>query len=92
LRVLIIKEVVKTHDRKISEEDETPGEPEKLDRLGVYYSDLIPVLIQAIQDQQQLIEKGQRTIEAQQTVTESLAARVRDLERLLVEIKRDGGK
>ncbi|MEL6986513.1 MAG: tail fiber domain-containing protein, partial [Bacteroidota bacterium] len=46
----LINEVVVTHNWEASEEDDTQGELVELDRLGVYYSDLIPVLIQAIQD------------------------------------------
>ncbi len=51
----IISEVVKTTDFQAREEDETLFEVD-VDRLGVYYSDLIPVLIKSIQDQQAIIE------------------------------------
>lgn len=53
----IIPEVVKTHDWVTSEEDETKGHLEKVENLGVYYADLIPVLISAIQEQQEQIDK-----------------------------------
>jgi len=61
----LIPEVVKTH---IWETDETSGELTKkeLDRLGVYYSDLIPVLIKAIQEQQDVIDALNKTINQQQ--------------------------
>ena len=52
----IVPEVVKTHDYEIAEEDESKTLVE-LDRLGVYYSDLIPVLVKAIQEQQEQIER-----------------------------------
>jgi len=46
----VIPEVVKTHDFQM-EEDGTITEV-KLETLGVNYSNLIPVLIKAIQEQQ----------------------------------------
>jgi hypothetical protein len=51
----LVPEVVKTLDW---EKDEISGVliKKEMDRLGVYYSDLIPVLIKAIQDQQKIIE------------------------------------
>lgn len=60
----IIPEVVKTHDwQDIDESDNPQQERVKLDRLGVYYSDLIPVLIKAIQEQQGTIENLKARIE-----------------------------
>ena len=50
----VIPEVVKTRDFEMQEDGVTVLEVE-LKRLGVYYSDLIPVLIQAIQEQQNTI-------------------------------------
>jgi len=48
----VIPEVVMTEEVVYSEEDGTKFQKKPLDRLGVYYSDLIPVLIKAIQEQQ----------------------------------------
>ena len=59
----VVPEVVKTKDWE-SGEAEGEGHVKELDRLGVYYSDLIPVLIKAIQDQQILIEAQNKRIEA----------------------------
>jgi len=58
---ILIPEVVKTHTW---ETDEKTGQLSKkeLDRLGVYYSDLIPVLIKAIQEQNRLIENQKKDI------------------------------
>ncbi len=52
----LIPEVVISHTW---EKDKVTGvlTKKELDRLGVYYSDLIPVLVKAIQDQQQIIDK-----------------------------------
>ncbi|NNE25878.1 MAG: hypothetical protein HKN09_03460 [Saprospiraceae bacterium] len=58
----IVPEVVKTHDYEVSELDESKTLVE-LERLGVYYSDLIPVLVKAIQEQQDLIENQQSKIQ-----------------------------
>lgn len=60
----LINEVVKTHDLQATEEDETEFELVKLDRLGVYYSDLIPVLIKGMQEQQEMIKDQHQRIEA----------------------------
>ena len=61
----LIKEVVKTYDFKPSETEKIINgklEPasmqrEELDHLGIYYTNLIPVLIKAIQEQQNEIEE-----------------------------------
>lgn len=57
----VIPEVVANPQRTPSLNSE-PGETEEL-RLGVYYSDLIPVLIKAIQEQEQKIIQLQEEIE-----------------------------
>lgn len=51
----ILNEVVKTHDWKEAEDGTV--KKVKNERLGVYYADIIPVLIKAIQEQQQQIEQ-----------------------------------
>ncbi|MEL6252521.1 MAG: tail fiber domain-containing protein [Bacteroidota bacterium] len=67
----VLKEVVKTHDFEVSEEDESLTRVQ-LDRLGVYYSDIIPVLIKATQEQQDIIKKQQKVIEEMQMRLENL--------------------
>ena len=59
----VIPEVVKASDFMI---DEETGEkiPTEAERLGVYYSDLIPVLINGMQEQQALLEAQQAEIDA----------------------------
>jgi uncharacterized coiled-coil protein SlyX len=59
----VVPEVVKTHDWE-GGEAEGEGHVVELERLGVYYADLIPVLINGMQEQQQIIEKQQQQIEA----------------------------
>lgn len=66
----VLPEVVKSQDWQESEE-EGKGQMLDLDRLGVYYSDLIPVLIKAIQDQQKQIEVLNSRLEAVEKIQES---------------------
>lgn len=56
----VLPEVVRDYQYKT---DETTGKKEKVptDRLGVMYADLIPVLIRAIQEQQQQIDALKKT-------------------------------
>lgn len=56
----IVPEIVKTHDTVRAEDGGT--EEVELERLGVNYSDLIPVLINAIQEQQAVIEEMQQRL------------------------------
>ena len=84
----IIPEVVKTHEWQATSDDENALlKKVELDRLGVYYSDLIPVLINAIKEQQEEIKSLHSTIKSQditnleQTNTlEALLTRVNVLE------------
>lgn len=63
----IIPEVVKTKDYvKIGENpdtDEPIKEVQEAKRWGVFYSDLIPVLIKGIQEQQEIIDEQEETID-----------------------------
>jgi len=53
----VLPEVVKSHDWVQVEEDSEELKKVALERYGVFYSDLIPVLIRAIQEQQEEIEE-----------------------------------
>ncbi len=82
----IIKEVVKTFDFDATEEDESVLVRKELDRLGVYYSDLIPVLIKGIQQQQnQIILLKQKIEEQNNTITklQELSVEVEMIKNLL---------
>lgn len=59
----VVNEVVKSQDRKANS-DEGELEQVELDRLGVYYSDLIPVLIKGMQEQQDIIDSQNERIDA----------------------------
>ncbi len=58
----VLPEVVKTHDYVYEDENAAPVKKEN-DKLGVYYSDIIPVLTNAIQEQQQLIKTLEKRIQ-----------------------------
>jgi len=58
----IIPEIVKTNDN-VFDEDSRNSTSIKNENLGVYYSDLIPVLTNAIQEQQQMIMTLKSTVE-----------------------------
>ena len=86
---LVVPEVVKSHTWEL---DETTNKlvEEPLDRLGVYYSDLIPVLIKAIQEQQDIIAKQdlkikELTAESNQkdTALQSFDQRLKQVEALV---------
>ncbi len=53
----IMPELVKTHEYQISEDDPEKMELIEVENLGVNYSTLIPILIKAIQEQQEEIEE-----------------------------------
>ena len=52
----VLPEVVKTHDFVYPDEN-GPGVLKENETLGVYYSDIIPVLTKAIQEQQAIIDR-----------------------------------
>ncbi len=59
----LISKVVKTYDFEVSEKDGSFKRVE-LDKLGVYYSDLIPVLIKGMQEQHELIIDLEQNVKA----------------------------
>ncbi|WP_298894223.1 tail fiber domain-containing protein [uncultured Psychroserpens sp.] len=70
----LIPEVVKTHTwEPISEENDTLQKV-KLDRLGVYYSDLIPVLINAIKEQNKEIEALKKVLKTQKSLEDRISS------------------
>ncbi|MEM1325593.1 MAG: tail fiber domain-containing protein [Bacteroidota bacterium] len=80
----VLPEVVKTHDWVVSsEEEDAPMKKVKTERLGVYYSDIIPVLISGIQEQQTILEEKEEIINDLEEQVEDLTARLERLEQLL---------
>jgi hypothetical protein len=78
----VIPEVVKTHEF-VSIDEEGTLQKKELDRLGVYYSDLIPVLIKAVQEQQEIIQKQQTKIES----LEAKATEIADLKNRMTQLE-----
>jgi hypothetical protein len=73
----ILSEVVKTHHYEISEFDHNVVTKVENENLGVYYSDIIPVLINGIKEQQALIQNQDSELK---TVKKELA----DLRKLIM--------
>jgi len=76
---VLIPEVVKSHTW---EKDQLTGALTKkeVDRLGVYYSDLVPVLIKAIQEQNKIIESQGNALSTSKKNYEALLSRIEILE------------
>ncbi|WP_299680983.1 tail fiber domain-containing protein [uncultured Dokdonia sp.] len=80
----IIPEVVKTHEYVTTDEGEhTTLEKKELDRLGVYYTDLIPVLIKAIQEQQEIIQSYKSEQQQNKAAIADLQSQMNQLTALL---------
>lgn len=76
----VLPEVVKTHDWVLtSEEPGAAKEKMEVENLGVYYSDIIPVLIHGIQEQQAKIEG----LKAEVAVLRAMNERINALEEQL---------
>jgi len=75
----LIPEVVKSHTWEKDEGSDKMTKNE-LDRLGVYYSDLIPVLINAIKEQQTIIENQSEALKTSKSNYEALLSRIELLE------------
>ena len=67
----LIPEVVQSHAWEVDEESGELSKKE-LERLGVYYSDLVPVLIKAIQEQQDIINAQNTKINVQNTKIDAI--------------------
>ena len=76
----VIPEVVKTHDWKVTDE-KNPNKYEyvKNKNLGIAYSDLIPVTIKAIQEQQEMIESQKKEIEAFKLIQQQLLEEIKQM-------------
>ena len=80
----IIPEVVKTHEYvTVGEGEHTTFEKKELDRLGVYYTDLIPVLIKAIQEQQEIIQSYKSEQQQNKAAIADLQSQMNQLSELL---------
>ena len=82
----LVPEVVKSHTWEVNEMTNTLIKKEA-NRLGVYYSDLVPVLIKAIQEQQEIIENQLRRIQALEDQNQGIKQLTVELEKLKTAIK-----
>ncbi|MEM7660033.1 MAG: tail fiber domain-containing protein, partial [Bacteroidota bacterium] len=75
----VIDEVVRSKAASI---DQATGEViyQELDRLGVEYAELIPVIIKGMQEQQQQMDQQEEVIQKQQQLIQALEARLQQLE------------
>ena len=82
----VINEVVKTHDISI---DPKSGEKrqKELSRYGVFYSDLIPVLIKGMQEQQGQIEEQESLLEVQKNRLDEQEKLIQELMRRLEKLE-----
>ncbi|MBL0055881.1 MAG: tail fiber domain-containing protein [Chitinophagaceae bacterium] len=80
----ILNEVVQVGDVKgktsTIDADQKKAKPDS-DKLGIYYSDIIPVTVKAIQEQQQVIEKQQKTIDELLKTVNELKSKVEKMEK-----------
>lgn len=53
----VLNEVVQVGNLETKSTKDADDKTEAVDKLGIYYSDIIPVAVKAIQEQQQMIEK-----------------------------------
>lgn len=73
----VLPEVVQTHDWKVlSEEQPNVYTKVSMDRLGMSYHEIVPVLIKAVQEQTEIIEK-------QNSEIDELKREMQDIKRLL---------
>lgn len=77
----VIPEVVLDWEYKENESGERTKVPSEV--LGVYYSDLIPVLIKGLQEQQEMIQQQQLTIDNQRLSIEQLRKELEDIRSLI---------
>lgn len=84
----IIPEVVMAEEIVYSEDDPSSFEKKPLDRLGVYYSDLIPVLIKAIQEQQEIIASQTNKVEVLEASLSEKEMDIQELYKRIVKIEK----
>ena len=84
----VIPEVVQTHSKQTDRETGETTYKEN-ETLGVFYSDMIPVLTKSIQEQQEIIERQDLENKEQSAELEKLKKELEELKQLLLELKND---
>jgi len=85
----LVKEAVKTHDHKILNESTMEFETVEMERMGMKYQQLIPVLIKATQEQQEVIELVKKTTEDQRKTIELLKKTTEDQQKTIDQLQKD---
>jgi hypothetical protein len=82
----ILSEVVKTHTQVT---DPATGKVDsvELSMYGINYSDIIPVLVKGIQEQQAVVETQKTQLESQQTVIEQQKAQLQALDQRMKQLE-----
>ncbi len=80
----VVPEVVQTHDWRVVDEDH-PNDYHlvPMDRLGMSYHELVPVLIKATQEQQGIIEGLKSTVESQNDKIDALEREIQEIKKLI---------
>ncbi len=76
----ILPEVVRDREWVVTDAEKGTGEWKATERLGVAYSEIIPVAVAAIQEQQRIIEAQAKKIEKLEAQSNRLEARLHALE------------
>jgi predicted RNase H-like nuclease (RuvC/YqgF family) len=84
----VIPEVVRTKEWVWDGEDRKNGHWQPMAKLGVAYSEIIPVAVSAIQQQQAQVEALTSSLEVQQQQIELLKAELAQLKSMLAEGKK----
>ncbi|PSR04383.1 MAG: hypothetical protein BRD50_03765, partial [Bacteroidetes bacterium SW_11_45_7] len=74
----VLDEVVKTEETVTVQEKPLKKEVKEMERWGIYYSDIIPVLVQSVQDQQAIIDDQKERIDNLEKRLNQLEAKVND--------------
>ena len=78
----VIPEVVKTHEMVCVSEEPYIEEKQEVERLGVYYSDIIPVVIKALQEEDNKVEALKQKVKDQQAEIDELKNKIKKLDKL----------
>ncbi len=89
----LVSEAVKTHDYKILDEQKGEFESVELERMGIKYQQLTPVVIKAIQEQQEqistLTESNEDLMKENQELNSEIDAINEKLDKIMLMLDRD---
>jgi len=82
----IVPEAVKTHDHKLNEKTQN-WEKVEMELMGVKYITIIPVLVNAVKDQQAIIDAQNKTIQEQQLEFDAQKMEITEMKRQISSIE-----